>query len=74
MEVTYQRNGKDEWKTWFMGIVGLLIVAGVSAIILQDVAIHSEVSAVRANQIQDERRLDNLERRVYRGTERSDDG
>jgi hypothetical protein len=66
VEVSYQTNGKNSWKTWVLGIVSLLIVAGISAIILQDVSIESEVSAIRANQIQDERRLDNLERRVYR--------
>lgn len=57
------------WQTWILTIVGSLIVLGIAGVVYQLTDIKSDMRAFLKGQADDERRLDNLEKKVYRGAE-----
>lgn len=64
-----RNEGSQSWQTWILGIVGLLIAAGVGALNYQLSDLKADVRAALTRQELDEKRIDNLERHVYRGTD-----
>lgn len=61
-------GGKQSWRDWILGIVGMLIVAGIGAVIYQLADMKADLRASLTRQEMDEKRLDRVEARVYRGT------
>ncbi len=67
----YHERGDKEpsWRDWLMNILGGLIVVGIGAVIYQLEELKSQMSASLARQEMDEKRLDRVEQRLYRGAE-----
>jgi hypothetical protein len=61
-------GGKQSWRDWILGIVGGLIVLGIGAVIYQLADMKADLRASLTRQEMDEKRLDRVEARVYRGT------
>jgi hypothetical protein len=66
----YHEGGREpSWRDWMLNILGGLIVVGIGAVIYQLEELKSQMSASLARQEMDEKRLDRVEQRVYRGAE-----
>ena len=70
-------KGVQSWKDWILGIVALLLAAGIGAVLIQlsdlrertgRIESKQDTSIIATNQRleADERRIENLERRVFR--------
>jgi hypothetical protein len=57
-------NKEPSWRDWVLGLVGVLIVAWLGRLSYQ----MDDLIRVVAKQDQDEKRIDRLETRVFRGT------
>jgi hypothetical protein len=65
----YHEGGRDpSWQKWVMTIVQMLIVAGIGGVIYELEELKSTMAASMARQEMDERRIDRIESRVYRGS------
>jgi hypothetical protein len=65
----YHEGPKEpSWRDWLMNILGGLIVVGIGAVIYQLEDLKSSMAASLARQEMDDRRIDRLEQRVYRGS------
>lgn len=65
--IRYQGGEKQSWRDWLLGIVGLLIVAGISAIVFELSDMKADLRASLTRQEMDEKRIDRMEAKVYRG-------
>jgi len=64
-----KNTGQQSWQTWVLTIVGLLIVSGIGGVIYQLSDLKGDMRAFLKGQELDEKRIDNLEKHVYRGTD-----
>lgn len=60
-------EGSGKWQNWILTVVGSLIVAGIGAVVYELADLKSTMAASLARQEMDEKRLDRVESRVFRG-------
>lgn len=67
--IIYVEGAKQSWRDWILGIVGLLAVSGIGAVVYQLADMKADLRASLTRQEMDEKRLDKIEAKVYRGAQ-----
>ena len=65
--IIHIEGAKQSWRDWILGIVGLLVVAGIGAVVYQLSDMKADLKASLTRQEMDEKRLDRVEAKLYRG-------
>jgi hypothetical protein len=60
-------GGRQSWQSWILTIVGSLIALGIGAVAFELADLKADMRASLARQEMEEKRIDRLEQRVYRG-------